>query len=159
VRQPVSVLVYPAFYSGEEWLYLLLHRVPMPQLGLGSFWQGITGAAKKNETIGNAAKRELFEETSISADRVEPINYSYSILIQEEWKKQSAPGTASIVEHVFVAIMKMKYTPQLSREHDRWKWYNFEEAVQMLYYPGNVKGLKRCHDYLKASNFSSCDSR
>jgi len=70
VRQPVSVLVYPAFYSGKEWFYLLLHRIPMPPIGLGSFWQGITGAAEKKETIGDAAKRELFEETRIMAEDI-----------------------------------------------------------------------------------------
>lgn len=155
MRQSVSVLVYPAFYSGKEWLYLLLYRIPMPQLGLRSFWQGITGAAEEKETIDEAAKRELLEETSIAADRLEPINYSYAIPLQEEWKNQYAPRTASIVEHVFVAIVKSNCIPQLCREHDRWKWCKFEEALQMLFYPGNVKGLKRCHDFLNANKFWS----
>lgn len=149
MRQPVSALVYPAFHTGDEWLYLLLHRIPMPQLGLGSFWQGITGAAEEKETIGDAAKRELLEETGITADRLEPINYSYTIPIQEEWRKQYASGTIWIVEHVFAAIMKKNYTPQLSWEHSHWKWCSFKEAIKMLSYPGNVEGLKRCYDFLK----------
>jgi 8-oxo-dGTP pyrophosphatase MutT (NUDIX family) len=148
MRQPVSALVYPAFHTGEEWLYLILHRIAMPQLGLASFWQGVTGAAEEKETISDTARRELLEETNITADRLEPINYSYTIPLREEWEKMFAPGTKLIVEHVFAAMVRKKYTPQLSWEHDHWKWCSLKEALQMLFYPGNIKGLMRCHDFL-----------
>jgi 8-oxo-dGTP pyrophosphatase MutT (NUDIX family) len=56
----------------------------MPNLGLSSFWQRITGAAEDNETLIQAAKRELLEETNITTDKLEPVNYSYRIPIQAE---------------------------------------------------------------------------
>ena len=86
--RPISTLIYPTFYSGKEWLFLLLHRIPTPHLGLSSFWQGITDAAEDNEAPVQAAKRELIAETNITTDGLEPgrSNYLYRIPIQTEWK-------------------------------------------------------------------------
>lgn len=118
----------------------------MPHLGLSSFWQGIAGAAEDNEILIQAAKRGLLEETNITNDRLEPVNYSYMIPIKAEWTKQYCPGTEWIEEHVFTAILMSKHTPGMSREHNDWKWCRINEAIQMLRYPDNVEGLKRCID-------------
>jgi 8-oxo-dGTP pyrophosphatase MutT (NUDIX family) len=86
IRQPVQVLVYPVCTTTRAREYLLLHRVAMPHFGLGAFWQGISGGVEIGESVSQAAARELSEETGLTASRLEPIGYSYSFPIQEEWR-------------------------------------------------------------------------
>jgi len=153
MRRTVSALIYPAFYSGTEWLFLLLHRIPMPKLGLCSFWQGITGAAEGDETPIQAARRELLEETHITTDKLEPTNYSYRIPMQPEWKEQYYPGTEWTEEYVFTAILTSRQTPKLSLEHNDWKWCHVDEAIHMLRYADNVEGLRRCNDLVQGAPY------
>ena len=58
----------------------------MPHLGLGAFWQGVTGGVEAGETLSEAAGRELAEETGLAPERLVPIDYSYSFPIQKEWR-------------------------------------------------------------------------
>jgi hypothetical protein len=62
VRQPIQVSVYPARSAGSDWEYLLLRCVPLPDLGLGAFWQGVTGGVEEGEDLVEAATRELSKE-------------------------------------------------------------------------------------------------
>jgi dATP pyrophosphohydrolase len=154
MRQPTSVLIYPVKQVNEEWKYLLLHRVPRPDLGLPSFWQGITGGLEDYESIESAAKRELCEETGIVFSCIEAIGYSYSIPIQDEWRKKYVSGVQEIVEHVYIAFLEIDQEPVLSIEHNRLKWCREDEALKLLTYPGNIEGLKRCSLYLKSHSKS-----
>jgi 8-oxo-dGTP pyrophosphatase MutT (NUDIX family) len=139
------------FFSGAEWLFLLLHRVPMPRLGLSSFWQGTTGAAKYDEALDDAARRELLEETRITPYKVVPMDYSYQIAMQPEWRPNYPPGTEWIEEHVFTAILREQATPVLSQEHDKWAWLEYDAAVGMLKYPNNAEGLARCKKFMESN--------
>lgn len=111
------------------------------ELGLEDFWQGITGGLEEGENIKLAALRELSEETGFIPSGLKPLDYSYSIPVQDEWRKMDAPGTEEIVGHVFIAFVE---EPRLSEEHDKWKWCTFDQALQLLTYPGNVEALKKC---------------
>lgn len=88
------------------------------ELGLRDFWQGITGGLEEGENIVQAASRELSEETGFAHFLIEQIDYSYTLPVQDEWRKMYPPGTNEIIEHVFTAIIDRQVEPRLSEEHD-----------------------------------------
>ena len=150
MRQPLSVLVYPVRRVEGRWQYLLLERAPDPRLGLARFWQGVTGGLEEGESLVQAARRELREETSLVPSRLEQIDYSYAFPMQDEWRQSFGPGTEKIVEHVFIAVVGENQEPTLSREHEAWRWCRADEALELLTYPGNIEALKRCDALLNA---------
>ena len=155
MRQPRSVLVYPVKFVNQSWNweYLLLHRVPRPDLGMPDFWQGISGAIQRNETLEQAAAREVIEETGFKRFTIVSSNYSYAVSLQEQWCSLYPSGVKEIQEHVFLAFTDEKQDPVLSEEHDFWQWCSLETALGLLKYPGNVEAMKRCS--MSLSNFLS----
>ena len=88
--------------NGDNWEYLLVRRVPK----LGTFWQGVTGAAEEGETLVQAAKREVLEETGFSPVKLDSIDFTYRYPVLDEWRGAYGPEPTEIVEHVFVARSK-----------------------------------------------------
>lgn len=145
MREPIQVLIYPVKLVGDNWQYLLLRRPPNG----GGFWQGVTGGVEKGESLIEAAKRELFEETGFVPSLIENLNKSYSFRLSDRYKHLYADGVQVIVEHVFVAYVDSKQEPVLDpREHNAWRWCSFKEALELLKWPNNIDALKRCHNFL-----------
>ena len=145
MRQPIQVLVYPARTTDCGPEYLLLRRVA----GRGGFWQGVTGGIEEDESLVVGAMRELGEETGFVPSALEQIDYSYSFPMQDEWRDIYAAGVEEIVEYVFVAFMNGRQEPTLSFEHDKWQWCSFDEALELLTWPGNIEALKRCDRFVR----------
>jgi dATP pyrophosphohydrolase len=131
---------------------MLLRRVINRELGIGDFWQGVTGGLEEGENAKQAALRELSEETGFVHSSLEKLDYFYSFPVQDEWRKMYSPGTVVIVEHVFIAIVERHEEPTLSEEHDKWKWCTLDQALQLLIYPGNIQALKKCAIYLNSKS-------
>ena len=150
MRQPIQVSVYPVRPAGSDWEYLLLRCVPLPDLGLGAFWQGVTGGVEEGEELEEAATRELAEETGFVPSTLKQIDYSYSFPMRDEWRNVYAPGVEEIVEYVFIAFVDQHQEPTISSEHDRWQWCGLDQALELLTYPGNIEALKRCNAFVRA---------
>jgi len=149
VRQPYTVLVYPVRRTGDgkAWEYLLLRRTSERE----GFWQGVTGAVEPGESFDEAARRELFEETGFVPEELVQIDYSYMFPVADRWRNQYGPDATEITEHVFLAILDSGAEPKIDpREHDRWEWCSFEEALGKLSWPGNIEALKRCEEVARA---------
>jgi dihydroneopterin triphosphate diphosphatase len=152
MRRPSSVLVYPVALINSEWMYLLFHRVPRPDLELPSFWQGITGGLKEEESPEDAAKREFMEETGISPLKIEQVGFTCTIPVEEKWRYLYLQGVQEITEHVFVAYLQGHQEPVLSFEHDISRWCTKTEALQLLLHDGNIEALRRSDNYLRTHN-------
>ncbi len=141
MRLPIQVLVYSVRRAGSSWQYLMLRRIPSRE----GFWQGVTGAIKEGETLDEAARRELFEETGFVPLTLKKIDYSYSIPVKDEWICMYAPDVKEITEYVFLAHIGAESEPVLDlNEHDHYKWCTYHEAVALLKWPENKEALKRC---------------
>jgi dATP pyrophosphohydrolase len=149
MRQPVQVAVYPVRTADDDCEYLLLRRVPKPELGLDGFWQGVTGGVEAGEGIIEAAVRELAEETKLVPSVLEQVDYSYSFPVDGRWRHLYAAGVDEIVEYVFVAFIDRQQEPSISAEHDKWRWCGLDEALGLLKYPGNIESLKCCDRLVK----------
>jgi len=133
--------------DGQAWEYLLLRRTAERE----GFWQGVTGAVEPGESFDEAARRELLEETGFAPDELVKIDYSYTFPVEERWRSQYEPDVMEITEHVFLAILDSGAEPKIDpKEHDRWAWCSFEEALRKLRWPGNIEALKRCDEVLRA---------
>ena len=139
-RRPVQVLVHAVQHTAGGWYFLMLHRVP----GRGSFWQGVSGGAQWGESLEDAARRELLEETGLQPIELCYLDFSYTLPMQESWKRWYAPGTREIVEHVYLAIVESQEPVLHSGEHDDWRWCTFEQALALLRFPDNVEALRIC---------------
>ena len=147
LRIPIQVLVYLTYNNGVEWEYLLLHRTPE----LGGFWQGVTGAPEGSDTLVQAAQREVFEETGFCPTDVRSIGFSYTFPVDPKWRSSYESDVDEIVEHVFVTEVQ-RGPPELSFEHDAWRWCPLEEATNLLKYPENVEALLRCQIALQSNS-------
>ena len=150
MRLPIQVLVYSIRQTCSDWEYLLLHRVG----GREAFWQGVTGAPFEGETLEQAARRELLEETQITPMWLEPIDYGYSFPVSPEWAHLYAPDVDAIREYVFAAQVS-SVEPVLSHEHDAHQWCSFEQALSLLHWPNNKDALEYCREFLNRRSLQS----
>jgi len=127
---------------------LLLKRIP----SRGGFWQGVTGGVERNEDPVEAAARELIEETRLVPSDFQTIDYSYSFPVEDRFRYLYPSGTEDITEHVFMARITDEQEPELSEEHDQYRWCKFDEALSLLRWPENIEALKRCNRLLTSGN-------
>ncbi|MCJ2556487.1 MAG: NUDIX pyrophosphatase [Candidatus Thermoplasmatota archaeon] len=144
-RQPVQVLVHPLRLVGWDWEFLLLRRLP----SRGGFWQGVTGGVEGQESLADAARRELIEETRLQPIVLQSIDHSCSYPM-DEGLRQSHPEVNEIEEHVFFAQVDGGSDPLIDpEEHDRFIWCRLEEAIELLHWPENKDALTRVEEHLR----------
>ena len=145
MKIPIQVLVYPVRYTGSDWEYLLLKRIPSRD----GVWQGVTGALEEGEGLEDAAKRELYEETGFTPLKIEKIDLIYSFSVTDEWRHLYDVDVKEIVEYVFVAYVGAGEPVLDPQEHNQYEWCSIDEALQLLYWPNNKEALTQVHDVVK----------
>ena len=100
----------------------------------------MAGGVEDGEEIAEAARRELIEETRLVPLALERIDYSFPFPVDDE----------KITEYLFVAHVAGQQEPELSSEHDKYRWCRFDEALGLLHWPEDVEALKRCHQVVLA---------
>ena len=109
--------------------FLLLKRVQE----LRGFWQPVTGTVEEGETPRQAAHREVREETGLE-DLKHVVGPVYSFTF--------AKNRVKFHEEVFG--MEVGNVPiTLSNEHSKYRWVNLKEALKLLHYVQNKRGLCR----------------
>jgi len=146
MRLPIQVNVFvvrPAPDGGRE--YLLLHRV-LPRL---SFWQPVTGGVESGETIEQAARRELTEETGFPPDDLRPIGFEYSFPPDEFFKGVYESEPDEIAVHVFGARVEPGAEPRIDPvEHDDYRWCSYDDALELLYWWDDKESIRRLDAFL-----------
>jgi dATP pyrophosphohydrolase len=146
MRQPIQVAVYCVRRNNNRWEYLLLRR----NRSGGGIWQGVTGGVEGTEDCFSAALRELREETGFTPLNLRVMDYSYTFPVEASMRTLYQQPVNTITEIVFVAEIDDAKTPILdSREHDEYRWCAYDDAVQMVYWPGNRESLRHCAEYLR----------
>ena len=137
VRAPFQILVFP-FYRNEhdEIMYAIFKRSD------AHYYQAIAGGGEDDETSTQAAKRETFEESGIPQESKYIILDSKNTVPVEgvagyfRWGED----TYVIPEHCFgVEVKNQQLT--LSEEHTKYKWVNYEDAINMLNWHSNKNAL------------------
>ncbi|KZY38961.1 MULTISPECIES: NUDIX pyrophosphatase [unclassified Oleiphilus] len=139
MREPISVSVFLYRETRNQRQYLLLKRVPRPDLALSGFWQSVTGGKELGESLQKAAIREVFEESGICISNIGKSIYQYEYAIKPEWQSKYAREHNTIQEFVFSAPVSTD--PILSSEHCEFGWFSFERAKAMLEFQLSIKAL------------------
>ena len=146
MRIPIQVLIYPVRKTNEKWEYLMLKRVK----NRGGFWQGVTGAPEIEETLSEAAIRELYEETGYSPLNLIKTDISYIIPMEDRWKDIYPDGTKEIPEYLFIAKIDEPSAPKIDPiEHTNWQWCSYEEAMNLLSLEDNKRALEYVKKFLR----------
>ncbi len=134
MRQPIKVCVFPVRHCDNSDEVLLLRRCAER----GGWWQPVTGALENNETIEQAAARELFEETALRAHKL--INTGITNVFEPSARAQARfdHPPQSVTEHVFVAIVSNDADVCIdAQEHVEFAWVSHERALTMLHWQAN----------------------
>lgn len=136
-KTPISVLV---LIHTADLQVLLIERADK-----AGFWQSVTGSLESNESLRDAAIREVMEETGLDAIRYPLTDWSLSHVydIYPHWRHRYAPGVTQNTEHIFglelPAPLAIKLSPQ---EHVAYEWVDWREAATRVFSWTNVEALR-----------------
>jgi 8-oxo-dGTP pyrophosphatase MutT (NUDIX family) len=138
MRNPIEVEAIVFRRNGSKLEFLLLKR----RKEFGGFWQPLTGGNEDEESLIETLKRELREETGIEEIKriIENVHYF-------EWIDNS---NNLIKEYCFGVEVSPSCEVKLSKEHDDFKWCDFEEAMKLLKWDGNKVAIFRLNEILKS---------
>jgi dihydroneopterin triphosphate diphosphatase len=126
-------------FSDTKPEYLLLRRSKTDKI-YPDIWQIVSGSTEKDESLLNAALRELKEETGFAPKRFWVVPHMNTFL---DYKKDRVHISA-----VFAAEVPGGADPVLSSEHYQYQWHTFESAGKTLVWPGQVQALEIIHEYI-----------
>ena len=136
-KRPESVL--GVVYTSGGMTLLLRRARPV-------FWQSVTGGLDwPDESPGEAARRELKEETGIeSSSGWRDWQHTYSFPVMPEYRYRYAPGVPDNKEHLFSLEVLQTCTPKLSEaEHSDSCWLPFDDAIEKVWSWSNRDALER----------------
>jgi dATP pyrophosphohydrolase len=126
----VDVWPYRVVEGSAE--FLLLHRSGRDG---APFWQGVSGWIQDGEAPHLTALRELREETGLDATELYSVDAVFDLYA---WRRARVEAIVP-----FAALLAEDAAPQLSDEHDEWRWEPLAEAVQLVPYEPQRAALRR----------------
>ena len=138
IPESVLVVIYTSALD-----VLLIKRVDAPD-----FWQSVTGSKDTpDETFGQTAVREVFEETGIDCAPTAPLAnglHDWQLEnvydIYPRWRHRYAPGVTRNTEHLFGLPVPAGTPVHLSpHEHTAYQWLPYQQAAAACFSPSNAE--------------------
>ena len=143
-RAPYNVLVLP-YFIGNEILYCIFKREDM------NVWQFIAGGGENDESPIIAAQRESMEEAGI------PVNNTYQPLESMCYvsvdnfseKARESWGKRYVIPIYTFSVCTDTQSIHISHEHTEYKWCNYKEAKEKLYFDLDKTALYELNERIK----------
>ena len=130
MRLPIQVEAILFRRKGSKVEYLLLKRLPKRN----GFWQPVTGGVEEGETQKDALYREIREETGIKS--------LIRVLDDLHYFEFSDPNPCQ--EYVYGVEVTLSDEIMLDlKEHSKYRWCNYQEALQLLRWKENKEALRK----------------
>ncbi|RED46155.1 NUDIX hydrolase [Aestuariispira insulae] len=110
-------------------------------------WAQVTGRPDGDETLWQAALRELHEETALVPECLYTADYCDHFYNPAEDRVEIVP--------LFVANVPVEAEISLNREHTDYRWVTFDEADDLLPFNGHRQAVKKLHEDLKHGELPS----
>jgi dATP pyrophosphohydrolase len=125
---------------------LLIERADHP-----GYWQSVTGSLDdEDESLQDAARREVFEETGIAGGVLRDWGLRNVYEIYPVWRHRYAPGVTHNTEHVFGLLVPAGTAVALSpREHLAHAWLPWREAADRCFSPSNAEAILQLPNFLE----------
>lgn len=113
---------------------LLIERAANP-----GFWQSVTGSREPDDPdLEATARRELFEETGLSAGTLTDWRLTNRYEIWPQWRARYAPDVTHNVEHVFgFRVPQITVATLDPAEHTAQLWLPRQQAMAKVFSPSN----------------------
>ncbi len=135
MRLPIQVEAIIFRRNSNRIEYLLLKRLPERN----GFWQPVTGGVEEGETLTEALRREIREETGIE-NLVRVIEDIY-------YFEFSDPNLNK--EYVFgVEVSSTEVVVLDGEEHSEYRWCSIKGALQLLNWKENKEALEKLNTML-----------
>lgn len=143
-------MVNKSLYKTPISTLVLIHTADLDVLIMeradrSGFWQSVTGSVEANETPRETAIREVQEETGIDANQHDLQDWHTSNVyeIYPHWRHRYAPGITENTEHLFGLCLPKPVDVLMSpREHVRYEWVNWRDAIPRVFSWTNIAALK-----------------
>ena len=133
----IQSIIYRKRNGGFE--VLLLKRAE-PR---GGFWSVVNGTLELDESIIESRERELFEETGIKevlhwSNEINRFSFSFKDCI--------------MIVLVYGAEVGGNQKVVINDEHTEYQWISFEEAMLVVKFDDDKKGLRMCQERLMVND-------
>jgi len=105
-------------------------------------WQSVTGSINDGESVDDAAKREVYEETGLNADNIINCNKQYIFEIYEMWRYKYDDNVTHNTEHVFLLELDERKDIIIDKEeHVSYEWTSRVKAAEKVFSHTNRQAI------------------
>ena len=136
MRKPKQVLVFLYRKNEEnEYEYCIFYRRKL------NFWQAISGGVEDDESLVETVKREVLEETGISAKDIIKLSSTSTIPVINVTGDFTWGQDVYVVTEYSFGVFIENSDIILSNEHKQYEWLTYDKAYEKLKFDSNKTAL------------------